>query len=272
MANDHDKFRIGQYYHLEGLRNYHHDRLCKALQASKPASITLNNWVRIVDYDRSLEPLSVRGSLKRGGRFNIGADLDPGRFPVFPALYIAEDYETAYFEKFSTPVTTPTNELSGHEYALRKPASFTSININGSIDDLFDLTRAVNLTGFVNITKKFRMSKELENLARHLNMRRPWIITKASALKRGLLDKDWRLFPSQLPMPANPQVMGRLIMESGFHGILYPSVRGQKRCIAVFPENLVGTDSYLELADRHPEGVKYPRLDVDTWQELARIA
>lgn len=47
-------------------------------------------------------PLAATGSLKsRGGRFNIGADVDNAVHAPWPALYMAFDHETAHREKFS---------------------------------------------------------------------------------------------------------------------------------------------------------------------------
>jgi hypothetical protein len=62
---------------------------------------------RIVDYRYSLDPLSTAGSVRNdGGRFNIGAALSPGAFTAFPALYVAEDYPTAFLERFGSRLLT----------------------------------------------------------------------------------------------------------------------------------------------------------------------
>lgn len=62
-------------------------------------SYSNKNWVRIVSWKYSNDPLSIKGSCLNapGGRFNygdIGDEYDP-----FGALYIAEDFDTAHKEK-----------------------------------------------------------------------------------------------------------------------------------------------------------------------------
>jgi len=61
---------------------------------------------------------------------------------------------------------------------------------------------------------------------------------------------DWCLWLIKIQLPSNSLIFGRLIMEAGFEGVLYPSVKGKGKCIAIFPENLAGTDSYVELFDK----------------------
>src|SRR6266699_2086977 len=59
------------------------------------ADFQCSRWQRVVKYKYSLDPLSAKGSLSDpGGRFNVGA-IDPTRYPMFPALYLAADKATA---------------------------------------------------------------------------------------------------------------------------------------------------------------------------------
>ena len=44
-------------------------------------------------------------------------------------------------------------------------------------------------------------------------------------------------------------------MAAGFEGMRYPFTKGQHNCIAVFLNNLDGSDSYIELFDEPPSGV-----------------
>lgn len=87
QAEDLERYHVQLFFHLEGQRALCHEDLCDALRQSAPASIVVDRWARIVDYKYSLQPLSAAGSLVHGGRFNIGGDLDPGKFPVFPANF-----------------------------------------------------------------------------------------------------------------------------------------------------------------------------------------
>jgi len=268
MAGGVNEYHVRLFYHLESLRKLHQSKLHEALQASTPVSITLDRWVRIIDYRYSMEPLSAVGSLFSGGRFNIGRDLNPGQFPPYPALYIAENYQTAYAEKFGMTTSEQRDGLPGHELALRKPTSFSSINISGELNNLFDVGRAANFTKFAAIIRNFKMPKELKMLAREVGIKQPWLVTSTAILKQGLLANDWKAWPAQLQIPANPQILGRLIMDAGFEGVIYPSTKGGGKCVAIFPKNFDGADSYLELADAPPEGANCTRLDSQTWRDL----
>jgi RES domain-containing protein len=267
-AENLEKYHVQLYYHLEGLRALQHAQLCEALCASKPVNLSLDNWVRIVDYRYCLQPLSATGSLVRGGRFNLGIDLDSSKFPIFPALYIAEDYETAYEERFGLPPTSSSG-IEGHELALRTRGSFTSVNVSGNILNIFDLRSAVNLKEFAGVISKFEMPKEIKDLARSVGIPGPFLVTKGGLLKKTLLTHNWRLYPSQYEIPANPQVFGRLILDAGFDGIMYPSTKGPKNCVALFPTNFSESDSYVEVADAPPPGATHLRLDSTSWQNIA---
>jgi len=268
QAEDLERYHVQLYFHLEGLRALRHEDLCDALRQSAPASITVDCWARIVDYKYSLQPLSAAGSLVRGGRFNIGNDLDPGKYPAFPALYLAEDYGTAYAERFGQRPSA-SGGLEGHEYALRAPGSFTSVNVNGQFHNLFDLRNARNLREFTKIVSAFDLPKELRDLAASGRIKGPLLVKNAGQLKDSLLAHNWRLYPSQYEIPANPQVFGRLVIDAGFDGVVYESTKGPKACVALFPTNFPGSESHVELADEPPRGATHTRLDQESWREIA---
>ena len=263
-----ERYQVQLYYHLEGLRSLHRAQLGEALSETKPTELILNDWVRILDYQYSLQPLSAAGSLVRGGRFNIGNDLDPAKFPAFPALYLAENYQTAYEERFGT---VPPTELGieGHEFALREPDSFSAVNISGKAFNLFDLRSARSLRKFVEIISKFEMPSELKELATSVGIRGPLLVTKPGELKSSLLAQDWRMYPSQYEIPANSQAFGRLLLESRFDGVIYPSTKGPRNCLALFPTNFVDSESYVEVADKAPPGATKLKLDSSTWKEIS---
>lgn len=155
-----ERYNVQIYYHLEGLRSLYRVQLSEALSDTKPTQFILKDWVRILDYQYGLEPLSAAGSLVRGGRFNIGSDLNPAKFPAFPALYLAENYQTGYGEKFGTAPPAETG-IQGHEFALREPNSFSAVHVSGELLNLFDLRSARNLRKFVEIIAGFEMPSEL---------------------------------------------------------------------------------------------------------------
>ncbi len=256
------------FYFLEGQRNLYGDEISNALREVDSLTVNIVEWNRIVDWQYSLEPLSAVGSTKAGGRFNIGSDLDSRKFPAFPALYCAENCETAYAEKFGTTETRSKTKLSGDELALRDNNSFASIRIKGKVHNIFDLQKAVNLKKFSEIINSFKMPNELKELAISLNIPPPWLVTSPSQLKTTMLEENWRQWPVQYDIPSNSQIFGRLLVAAGFEGILYPSTKGTKKCLAIFLENFNGSESFLELMDASPKGVKHNKLDKSTWSNL----
>ncbi len=268
QAENLERYNVQLFFHLEGQRALQHEALCDALRQSAPASIAVDHWARIIDYKYSLQPLSAAGSLVRGGRFNIGNDLDPGKYPVFPALYLAADYDTAYAERFGQRPSA-SGGLEGHEYALRTPGSFTSVNVTGKLGNLFDLRNAKNLRQFAAVISGFDLPKELRDLAASARIKSPLLVRSAGQLKTNLLAHNWRLYPSQYEIPANPQVFGRLVVDAGFDGIVYASTKGPKACVALFPTNFSGSESHVELADEAPPGTTHARLDQETWRKIA---
>jgi hypothetical protein len=207
------------------------------------------------------------GSVAKGGRFNIGSDLDPAQFVPFPALYLAANYETAYAERFGGPIIASAGAFSGQEYALRRPGSFSAVRLSGEVHQIFDLRQVRVLERFVDVVRRFPMPDDLKQLAKELARRSPWLITKSSQLRQSLLARDWRAWPVQHGIPANSQVFGRLLLEAGFEGVVYPSSRGDDLCLALFPTALAASDSHVELVDQAPNAV-ISRLDSTSWSQL----
>ena len=118
-----EKYHVRLFYHLEALRSLHMEELREALYAAKTSAKKGKSWYRIVDFRYSNEFLSSRGSLKHGGRFNIGKNLNSRKYPAFPALYIAEQYETVFMERFGAPSKSSMPGFAGHQLALRDPSS-----------------------------------------------------------------------------------------------------------------------------------------------------
>lgn len=191
QAEDLERYQVELFFHLEGQRALRHEDLCNALRQSAPANIIVERWVRIIDYKYSLQPLSASGSLVHGGRFNIGNDLDPGKYPVFPALYLAADYGTAYAERFGQPPSV-SGRLEGHEYALRSPGSFTSVNVNGRLHNLLDLRNAKNLSQFAAIISEFDLPEAWAATLRYIDEEHRLLrnrLTLATVWFLGLLDE-----------------------------------------------------------------------------------
>jgi hypothetical protein len=267
------EYRVKEYYYLEGLRAVHKEKIATALTSAQTSRLDVKGWIRIVDYKYSLEPLSAIGSLHVSGRFNVGRDVDPDVFPVFPALYVAEDYDTAYAEKFPAGKQDLGSEgLAGHELALRRPASFSSVGVKGVLYNVFDLRNARTLRAFAKIVRKFELSTDLKEMAKAVGNEGPYIARAPADFKKSFLEGNWRFWPMQYDLPANPQIFGRLLLDAGFDAVVYPSTKGAGDCVAVFIDNLMASGSFLELADDAPSGVTMKRLDKDTAIESIRAA
>jgi hypothetical protein len=272
FSSDLDEYHIRLFYHLEGLREAHNSELIESLRTSSPGAIRTGSWCRLVSFRYSDDFLSSRGSLINGGRFNIGADLDPRRFPGFPALYIAEAQETAYAEFFGAAESDSLGGISGHEFALQSESSFSMVRLTLKIENVFDLTNTKNLHAFSKVIAKFKMTSELRGLGRAIGISSsPMLIRSPALLKKDLTSSGWRNYPVQYEIPANSQVFGRLLRDAGFEGVIYPSSKGRGKCVAVFTENLEGTDSFVELADKAPASAKHVRLDSNNWKELSSV-
>jgi hypothetical protein len=252
------------YFELESLRQRDAPRLIDAIGSSALNNFRIDAWSRIVDYRYSLEPLSTAGSVRNeGGRFNIGAALSPGAFTAFPALYIAEDYPTAFLERFGSNPDLRGPALTAEELALRKPGSFTQVRLRGNLENVLDAGNLEALRPVVNIIKEFPLPKAVSLAARKLGLRQsPWLIRSAITLQRQLLLPNWRMLPMQFDLPSNSQIFGRLVSGAGIHAILYPSTRASAhRCLALFPQNWSGSASFVEVIDAMPQQARVTRID-----------
>lgn len=263
-----EEYNVKLFYYLESLRKLHHGQLCDALLNQKSVSVSTSDWWRIVDHKYSNSPLSSIGSLKAGGRFNIGNNLSTSGFKPFPALYIAENEDTAYNEKFGQ--TPAANGLTGNDLALRASSSYAAIRLRIDINNVFDLCNANNLIRFTKIISQFQLTSELKELAKQIGIKPPYLISDASRLKKILLANDWRYYPVQHDIPSNSQLFGRMLRDAGFEGVIYPSTKLQnRRNIAIFSENLEKSSSYVTLQDPAPDTINFTTLDATNWRKLS---
>ena len=88
----------------------------------------------MVTYQYSLEPLTCAGSLQAlGGRFNAGCELDANTMRPWPALYLAQNFETAYREKFQLANDVQVDGLTPQELSLEGAVSHTTVLLMGII-------------------------------------------------------------------------------------------------------------------------------------------
>lgn len=260
-----EEYTLRLHYHLEALRRLHYSDLCRALKSSEVISVN-ETWTRITDFKYLDNPLSPKGSIIRGQRFNIGNDLRDQT--SFPCLYLGEDEQSSHREKFGTPYVA--NGLSADELALRKPASYGFINVNVEVKYVFDLTKAANLKPYVDIIKKFSVPKELKELSKQAGAGRVHLISKASELKNSLLEANWNYNPSQYSLPSNSQLFGKFLVDAEFGGVLFPSARMPgKNCLGLFVQNF-GDGDMVELADDPHSGVLYSKITSENWKDVIK--
>jgi len=261
------ELQSGLFFGLESARQQFSQELIEAIRTNLVAGQAFDGWARIVDYRYCLAPLSVAGSLKgSGGRFNIGGSLNPAVFPSFPALYIAEDYPTAFRERFGSDPDVKSRGLTGAELALRAAASFTHVALRGQLELVIDISELRSLQLFAAALRRFSLPNHIRRLSRQLGMRSPpFLVRSAGGLQRQLLLPDWRVMPAQFDLPSNSQVFGRIAAAAGAHGIVYPSARhAGRKCLAIFPQNWKSSASYVEVRDGAPTGARLTRIDAST--------
>ena len=231
-------------------------------ERSKPYEFS--RWQRVVKYRYSLNPLSAIGSLKDpGGRFNVG-EIDPARYPVFSALYIASDKGTALAELLGR---SGGGLLSPEELALTNPESIAAISVSGSLDSVLDVRDPSNLVAFVNLIKGFRLSPTLRAKAHALGVELQLVATP-EMLVTELQHPNWRNWPMNVDVPAPGQILGQIAADAQIEGILYDSALTRKTCLAIYHQNFRNSTAYVRLDDPAPPGVAQTRLDSSNCDRL----
>jgi hypothetical protein len=266
-----NEFEDTLYHALEPERKRLRSELVESLSRQKPIPVKENNWVRIVPYKYGDAPLSSAGSLNGiGGRFNAGVELDANTMQAWPALYLAENYETAFREKFQLAKGEQVDGLSATELALDAGASHSCIQVNIDLSKVFDLTSAHALNDLCKIIAKFKTPHRVKELRQELRMptNQALLVRTPANLLKTVCEFNWRSRPVQFGLPANSHILADWVIAAGYEAIIYQSSKGAGRCIAVFPEQLLDY-SFVELADPSPAGVIFTRLDGDTAESLS---
>jgi hypothetical protein len=236
--------------------------------ASSAQFFVFQRWQRRVTLPFSDRPLSARGSVLHGigGRFNVGG-IDPGRFPPFPALYIASDQPTALEESLGD--VPKASELDLFELALQRRDAFTMFSLSGKVNAL-DTTSPKALIPFVECIKSFKISPDLARWAKKLgNVAMPRAVRSVADLLKALQQPAWRRGAYIENLPSQSQIFGGLVEKSGIEAIRYHSVKSRRPCLAVFPRNFAYSKSYVQLDEIPPRSSELiSRLDSATWQQL----
>jgi len=158
VSRDLDELHAVLFFGLQPEQRRLRKELIVALQTVPAAMQDLSQWVRIVTYQYSLEPLSSAGSLRDvGGQFNAGSELDPGTLAAWPALYIAEDFQTAFREKFQLAQTGSVDGLTPQELALEHGVSHGTVFVQGRLHSVFDMTTSRTLAAVARVLRRIKM-------------------------------------------------------------------------------------------------------------------
>ena len=271
LSEDLDELERTLHFALEPERRRLRPELLAALEGCSSEPPTLEDWVRVVSYPYSLNPLSSAGSLRAyGGRFNAGIDLEPGTLDPWPALYLAENFETAFREKFQMPSDVLTEGLRPEELALRPQGSHVTVIVKVCLTRVFDMTSATVLDPLARVLKRIKMPNRASQLKKKLQMPNQalMMVQTGKQLHDVMFKRNWRVLPVQFNLPAQSQTVAELIRAAGFEGILYQSTMGPGKCLAVFPDRLTES-SFISLADQPPHTETIQRLDYLTADQLA---
>jgi hypothetical protein len=258
------EFHWWYYSELAFQRNRVREQLKTSLR-DKALPFEFSKWQRIVKYKYSLEPLSTKGSLvDPGGRFNVG-EIDPLRYPVFPALYIASDKSTGLAEVLGRE--DPIGGLTPQELALTRQDSVSAVSVSGKLESVIDIRDRKNLGSFVSLIRKFTLSKPLIAKARKLNVH-VGLIQTPKMLGEALEQRDWRNWPMLFDVPSTCQIFGGLVKNAGIEGILYNSCLTQKACVVIFPQTFLNSSAYVELDDPAPTEHVPRRIDSSNFRNF----
>ena len=259
LNQEHIKYQWDFYSELAYQRSQIQDQLILSIQESCIASFKINSWQRVTKWKYSGHPFSTVGSLvSYGGRFNIGGDISPSNtLKTFQALYLAEDQGTAQVEAFGQDVTN--SGLTIEEISLSNKNSFVCTSISGRLDRVIDLTTKQSLIKFAKLISKFKIPHAIKESAKKLGISTPFLIKSPGSLLKSLLADNWRKEPAQFDIPANSQIFGQLTYLAGIDGVVYPSTKTGMNCLAIYPSNFDGRNSFLSLDDEPPE-VWTPRI------------
>lgn len=271
LSADLDQLEQTLYFALEPERRRLMPDMLASLAPVGDEPFVFDNWVRLVSYTYSRQPLSSAGSLLGfGGRFNAGAGLDEGTLAPWPCLYLAEDFETAFREKFQLASTDQQEGLRPDELALTPNASHLTVQLRGRMTQVFDLTKPSSLSKLAKVLAKVKMPERARSLQKKLQipLNQLFMMQTAKQFHDATVKHNWRVLPVQFGLPAHSHVLADLIRRAGYEAILYPSSKGAGKCLAVFPEAL-REGSFIALQDKPPYTDTLTTLDSGSSNSLA---
>lgn len=242
-------FQLALFYGLEAQRELQKSRILNAIHGGCRPNFAFENWARVVDQRFSNDALSPCGSLYISGRFNIGRDVSPPRFPTFPALYVASNHATAFCEKFGVEHDAKYQGLTSDELRACSGQSWSSFSVNGVVHRVLDLTDNAVPAQLCAIFARFSIPVEAMRAARMAGLGKATIVRTLPQFYKTVLANNWRAMPSQFNLPSNSQIIGQLAAEAGCEAILYPSVQYPSgMCLALLTRCIANDGTFVEIS------------------------
>ena len=271
LSADLDEYNNVLYFGVEPQRRRHNDAIREALESVPALPFDVCGWTRLVTYRFALNPLSAAGSLTDvGGRFNVGQDVEKAMQHPWPALYIAEDFETAFREKFQLPIGEMSCGLRPEELALMPNSSFSSVLLDGHIARAFDIGAPGCLDALCQVLSKMKLPGEVRQIQKRLRLpaNHAYMVRTPNRLLQDVLVANWRTAPVQYGLPSTSQIFAGMVRDAGFEAIRYPSTKGGAHCIALFPDCIVSKQTRLDLRNLAPPEVKHCSISMENADEL----
>lgn len=120
--------------------------------------------------------------------------------------------------------------LTARELGLCSENGLAWVSVAGSVNNIFDLTTPSNLKAFTDVIASFHLSARVRQLERRMGLAPMNVITDSTQLHTTFMAEEWRQYPVMWNTPANPQLIGHLLTQAGFEGVLYNAKRQAQRC------------------------------------------
>ena len=225
------------------------EQIKEALLETSCLNYSQKHLSRIIDSEFSKNPLSSKGSYLHppGGRFNIGQSISYKNY--FPALYIANDYDVAFCEKFHCKEDIEKEKGRALEFALKKPESFTHQRVNIFLEKIIDLRKDDSLQAFFEVVKHIKMPLYYKEQAKKLQLSMS-MAKNVTQLRSGILEPFYQQWDYWLDCPSSSQWFGHYVRLAKIQGIIYPSIKSESGFnVAIFPDQFEESSSYVELSD-----------------------
>jgi hypothetical protein len=157
--------------------------------------------------------------------------------------------------------------LTAHELALCSEDGLAWASVSGSVNNIFDLTTHSNLEAFTEVIASFQISARVRQLERLMRLAPMKVITDSAYLQATFMAEEWRQNPVMWNTPANPQLIGHLLTQAGFEGVLYTSARTKKRNVALFTRQFRNSSSVVRVKNPPPTAICC-ELSAATFEDL----